>query len=132
MLRVMPLRRPGRWFVLLQLSRIGLLVLLWIEPSWWVVVATVVGWGLNMGVTSTLARAIVQESATPRFLGRILSVFALARLGSPPIGAMILGWMIEAFGTLNALIPGMIVSLLIFGSALLFTGLWSYGSPQRS
>lgn len=130
MLRLMPFVHPGRWFVVMQLSRIAILFLLWIQPSWWLLAGAIVLWGLNMGVVTTLARAIVQESAAAEYRGRILSVFSLGILGSPLLGASILGWMIETFGTLNALIPGMLTSLLIFLYSLRFTTLWSYRSPE--
>ena len=129
MYRLMPFVQPGRLFLLMQLSRIVILFLLWIEPGWWLLVVATVAWGVNMGFTTTLARSIVQESAEPAFRGRILSVFAIGMMGSGPIGAIVLGWMIEAFGTLNALLPAMIVSLLLFLAGSLFTGVWRYRSP---
>lgn len=129
MLRFMPFVQPGRLFLWLQLSRIIIVFLLWIEPGWWLLVLTIIAWGINMGVTSTIARTIVQESAEAAFRGRILSVFNLGLLGSAPIGALLLGWIIESFGTLNALIPSMIVSLVLFIYGVYFTGVWDYRSP---
>lgn len=129
MLRFMPFVQPGRLFLWLQLSRIIIVFLLWIEPGWWLLVVTIIAWGINMGVTSTIARTIVQESAEAAFRGRILSVFNLGLLGSAPIGALLLGWIIESFGTLNALIPSMIVSLVLFIYGVYFTGVWDYRSP---
>ena len=129
MLRWMPFAHPGRLFLVMQLSRIAILLLLWIEPSWWLLVVATVSWGLNMGVTSTLARSIVQESAAPGFRGRVLSVFSVGQIGSAPIGALVLGWIIEAFGTLNALLPAMLTSLVLFLFGTLATGVWSYRSP---
>ena len=130
LMRFMPLVHPGRWFLIMQLSRIFILLLLWIEPSWWLLVIAIVSWGLNMGVTSTLARTIVQESAEPEFRGRILSVYTLGLLGSPPLGAVVLGWIIESFGTLNALIPAMATSVVLFTYGAVLTQLWSYQSPE--
>ena len=47
-----------------------------------------------------------------------------------PVGALIIGFIIEAFGTMNAMIPAMFVSavLCIYGFA--FTDLWKYTSPS--
>jgi predicted MFS family arabinose efflux permease len=129
MVRFMPFAHPGRWFLLLQLSRIIIVYLLWIEPDWWLLALTIIAWGLNMGISSTVARTIVQESAQADFRGRILSVFNLGLLGSVPIGALVLGWIIESFGTLNALIPSMVVSLVLFVYGVYFTGVWDYRSP---
>ena len=105
MLRFMPFQKPGRWFILFQLSRVVVLFLIWIEPSWWLVVTGVVVWGLNMGVTTTLARAIVQEAAEPLSRGRVMAVFGIGLLGAPLIGAVILGWIVEEYGALAGLRP---------------------------
>ena len=128
MLRFMPFQQPGRWFVVLQLSRILVLFLIWIEPAWWLVVTASVAWGLNMGVTTTLARAIVQEAAEPQTRGRVLSVFGLGLLGAPLIGAIILGWIVEEYGALAGLVPGMAASVLLFTYSMAATGLWRYRS----
>lgn len=132
MYKLMPFAQPGRLFLLMQLSRIVILFLLWIEPSWWLLVVATVAWGVNMGFTTTLARTIVQESAEPAFRGRILSVFTLGMMGSAPIGAIVLGFVIEAFGTLNALVPAMGISLALFVYGGLGTSVWSYRSPGAS
>jgi predicted MFS family arabinose efflux permease len=128
LLRYMPLKAPGRLFLLMQLSRILVIYLMWIEPAFWVMVVATIGWGLNMGVTTNLARAIVQESAPNEYLGRIMSVFSVGMVGSAPIGAIILGWMIERFGTLNALIPAMALSLILFLYGAFMSPVWGYRS----
>ncbi len=127
-LRYMPFARPGRLFLAMQLTRIIVLFLIYVRGDWWLLVLATFGWGLNMGVTTNLARTIVQESAEPAFRGRILSVFSIGMVGSAPIGAIVLGWMIESFGTLNALWPAMILSVLLFIYGVLFTGVWRYQS----
>ena len=128
MFRFMPFQRPGRWFVGLQLSRIVVLFLIWIQPAWWLVVTALIAWGLNMGVTTTLARAIVQEAAEPQTRGRVMSVFGLGLLGSPLIGAVILGAIVERDGALAGLVPGMVASVLLFVYSMAATGLWRYRS----
>ena len=130
LLRYMPLRAPGRLFLIMQLSRILVIYLMWIEPAFWVMVVATIGWGLNMGVTTNLARAIVQESAPNEYLGRIMSVFSIGMVGSAPIGAIVLGWMIERFGTLNALIPAMALSLILFLYGAFMSPVWGYRSAQ--
>jgi hypothetical protein len=130
MIRVMPIRRPGKIFLLMQLSRMLVLGVMWIQPSFWLMALATIAWGLNMGVTMTLARTIVQESASAEFRARILSVYSLGALGSAPIGALVLGWIIESFGTLNALLPAMALSLILFLYGVLFTGVYNYRSPR--
>ncbi len=130
MLKLMPFKQPGRLFLLMQLSRIIVLWLMWIKPSWWLLVVATIGWGINMGFTSTLSRTIIQESAPPEFRGRIMSVLTLGMMGSAPIGAIILGIIIESVGTLDALVPAMFVSLALFLYGVARTGVWSYRSPS--
>ena len=132
MLRFMPFQQPGRWFILFQLSRVLVLFLIWIEPSWWLVITGVIAWGLNMGVTTTLARAIVQEAADPLSRGRVMAVFGIGLLGAPLIGAVILGWIVEQYGPLAGLVPGMAASVLLFVYSMLATGLWRYRSAPAA
>ena len=132
MMRLMPLERPGRIFLLMQLSRMFILGIMWMQPALWAFAIAAILWGINMGVTLTLARTIVQESATEEFRGRIMSVFTLGLLGSAPIGAIVLGFIIEAFGTLNALLPAMMLSLGLFLYGVFFSHVYHYKSPARS
>ena len=128
--KIMPLIRPGRLFLLMQLTRMVILYLLWIEPQWWLFIVATIAWGVNMGFTTTLARTIVQESADKAYLGRIMSVFTLGMMGSAPIGAIVLGNIIEIFGTLNALLPAIGVSLVLCVGGIVFTSVWQYVSPM--
>ena len=127
--KIMPIVRPGLWFLVMQFTRMVILGFLWLKPDWILLMLVLFLWGLNMGVTTTLSRSIVQESAEPEFLARILSVYSLGLLGSMPIGALILGFVIDAFGTMNALIPAMITSGLLCAYGFAFTGVWKYRSP---
>ena len=129
MIRVMPLVRPGRIFLTMQLSRMVILGLIWFEPVFWVFALACVGWGLNMGVTMTLARTIVQESATVEYRARIMSVYSLGLLGSAPIGALVLGSLIDSLGILNALIPAISISIGLFAYGIIFTNVYNYRSP---
>jgi MFS family permease len=127
--RLMPFTHPGRLFLLMQLSRVGVIFLLWINPPTWLMTIAVIGWGLNMGCTTTLARTIVQESSEAATRGRVMSVFTLGMVGSAPIGAVILGFLISTTGTLNALVPSMVLSLVLCAYGLIQTRLWDYQSP---
>ena len=117
--KLMPLKKPGFWFLILQLSRILVLFLVWMQPSWTFLLAVLFAWGLNMGVTTNLSRTIVQEASESRFLARILSVYNIGLMGSIPIGAVIIGHVIEQYGTMSAMIPGMFLSALVFLWSLL-------------
>ncbi len=129
LLRFMPLARPGRVYLVAQLSRILVLLLMFFAPSFSVMVLATFLWGLNMGMTTNLSRTIVQESSEATYRGRILSVFTVSMIGSAPIGAIVLGFLIEAIGTLNALLPAVGVSLVLGLYGIFFSPIWSYRSP---
>ncbi len=130
MIRVMPLLRPGRIFLIMQLSRMFILGIIWLQPAFWIFALACVGWGLNMGVTMTLARTIVQESAAEEYRARIMSVYSLGLLGSAPIGALMLGRIVESFGILNGLVPAIFISVILFVYGILFTRVSQYRSPH--
>ncbi len=126
---IMPLARPGLWFLVMQFTRIFILILVWIQPGWWILMAVLFVWGLNMGVTTNLSRAIIQEASQKTYLARILSVYSICMMGSMPIGALIVGFIIEAFGTMNAVVPAIFVSAVLCVYGFAFTDVWRYRSP---
>lgn len=132
LLKFQPLLRPGRLYLVLQLSRVIVLVMLFVKGDLWLLVTGTFLWGMNMGVTSNLARMIVQESAEAEYRGRILAVFSVSMVGSAPIGAIVLGVIIETVGTLEALLPAMLVSVLLAAYGAFMTPIWKYTSePTR-
>ena len=126
LLYFMPLKRPGRVFVLLQLTRMLILMLIWMEPPFWLFLAALAAWGVNMGITSTLSRTTVQELAPAAERAQVLSVFLLSFMVAAPVSAILLGQVIELFDPLAALIPGMAISLLIFVLGAANRGIWNY------
>ena len=127
---VMPLARPGFWFLAMQPTRAVLLYLIWLQPEWWILLIVMFCWGLNMGVTTNLGRAIVQEASEPRFLARLLSVFSLGMMGAIPIGAMTIGLLVGWFGEYNALIPAMFISVCLCAYGFMLTRIGEYRSPN--
>ena len=129
---VMPLTRPGFWFLAMQLTRALLLYLIWLQPEWWILLLVMFFWGLNMGITTNLSRAIVQETSDPKFLARLLSVFSLGLMGAIPIGAIAIGLLVGWFGEVDALIPSMFISIGLFAYGFIFTKVGDYRSPATT
>ncbi len=129
LLRFMPLQHPGRLYLLMQLTRILALVLIWFEPPVWGLAIAAAYWGFNMGVTSTMSRLMVQEIAEPAFRTRLVSIYTLGQLSAMPIGALVLGHVIGWFGPLDALLPGIVASIVIFLIGVKGTKIWRYRSP---
>jgi predicted MFS family arabinose efflux permease len=126
LLLFMPLRHPGRLFLIMQLTRAVILLLLWSQPSLWLFYAGIFAWGLNMGVTTTMVRTTVQELAPAAVRAQILSVLLFSFLVSSPISSVLLGFLIAETTPLAALLPGVVMSLVIFAVGLAWSGLWRY------
>ena len=58
-----------------------------------------------------------------------ISHYSFGMMGSMPLGALIIGFIIEAFGTMNAMVPAMVVSLVLCVYGFMFTGVGRYESP---
>ena len=124
----MPLLRPGRLFLLMQLSRVLILFLLWIRPEQWLFFLLILAWGINMGVTTTMVRAIVQEEAIAEQRARVLSILLLSFLVSSAVTAPIFGYLVGRYDPLTALLPGIAVSLCIFAWGINSGHIWQHES----
>jgi len=131
LLRYMPLVRPGRLYLIMQLSRIFVLLLIWVQPHISVFWLAAAYWGFNMGVTNTTSRLMVQEISQPEYRARLMSVYTLGLMSAIPVGSLVLGFVIGQFGALNALIPGMVSSVIIFWLGYRYTSIWHYKSPTE-
>ena len=86
--------------------------------------ALVFVWGLGAGVTISMSRTIVQEHAPPAHRARVLSVYQLGFTGGMSIGALFIGFVVEAVGARHAtLVPAGLMALVLAG-LLLGTKLW--------
>ncbi len=117
------LARPGRALLATGLVSCVILSVLHFELSEWLFYVVVYGWGLCGGVSMTMSRAIVQESAPETHRARLMSVYSLGMMGGMPLGSLLLGWCVGQFGVRDAvLVPvvGMagVVLLLLTTSRL--------------
>ena len=129
LLYFMPLRYPGRIYLAMQLTRMLILVLIWQQPAAWLFHLALFGWGLHMGIGTTLVRTTVQELAPVQERAQILSLLLLSFMVSAPVSAVLLGQVIERWDPLSALVPGMAISILLFVLGTWRTGLWHYRAP---
>jgi predicted MFS family arabinose efflux permease len=132
MLKFMPLPHPGRLFLAMQLTRAVLLIGLLFAPPLPILAPLLVLWGVNMGITTTTSRAMIQERATEAFRGRVLSLYNLGIVGAQPLGAMLLGWTIASFGILESLWPGILASAVIFAWGVAATPIWGFRSGTEA
>lgn len=125
LLRFVPMARPGRLFLIMQITRVLLFAILWAEPPLWLMIVATIGWGMNMGITSTTARMMVQNNAPEAHRSRVLSVFILGTLSAAPLGAILLGTLVDLAGVRAGFVPGLVASLIIFTVGTTATHLWT-------
>ena len=128
LLFIMPVLKPGRWFLMLQLTRAAILAGVFLQPGEELFLSLIGLWGLNMGCTSTFARSMVQELAPQRTRAQVLSFFLLSFMLASPVSAFVLGWIIEWTSPMTPMLTGMVISGGIFVVGVSATGLWSYRS----
>ena len=122
--------RPGR-AVIIGLASGSLLFL---PIVWGVSIAAfyflILLWGAGGGITMSMTRSIVQESAPPSHRARIMAVYSLGMMGGMPIGSATMGYVISAFGPLNAAWVPVIGMAIVVVCVAATTNLWSL-VPQR-
>ena len=126
LLRFVPLARPGRLFLSMQLTRAVLFGILLLEPPIWVLALVSVGWGMNMGITTSTTRMMVQAGAPEAQRARVLSVFILSTMSAAPLGAVLLGTVVDFAGVVAGFVPGVVASFAIFLIGTTATGLWGH------
>lgn len=128
LLKFMPILRPGKIYLIMQLTRIIILLAIWVQPDTWIFYTAALFWGANMGITTVTSRTIIQEFPSAQYRSRVMSVFTLGMMSAAPVGSLILGQVIGFWGPLNALIPGVIASVLIFTWGYYSREIWNYES----
>jgi len=131
LLKFMPLRHPGKLFLSMQVTRALIFAVYLFEPGMALLVLVTFLWGMNMGITTTTSRGMIQECAEEAYRGRILAVYNVGALGAQPIGALVLGLVVAQAGILNALIPGLIASIALCIYGIWGTPIWRYESAQH-
>jgi MFS family permease len=94
--------RQGRAMMCALLSGCVVLSLLALGLPYWAFIGVIFVWGLGAGITMSMGRAVVQESAPPTHQARVLSVYSLGMLGGMPIGSLAMGFAIELLGARGA------------------------------
>lgn len=88
-----------------------------VAPTLGLEMAALVLIGATSMIFLAMATAICNERTAPEMRGRIMALFAVAFLGSTPIGGPIMGWVVEAFGPRAGLGAGAFAALAASGTA---------------
>jgi MFS family permease len=82
-------------------------------------------WGAGGGITMSMSRSIVQESAPPSHRARVMSVYSLGMMGGMPMGSLAMGYVIGVFGPLHAAWVPVIGMAAVVAWVAWKTNLWS-------
>jgi MFS family permease len=118
------IRRPGRLLLLAQLlGSLSILPMVNQIPHWGFLMI-VFGWGLSAGVSIAMSRSIVQDAAPKDQIARVLSIYQLGFMAGAPLGAAMMGGLVDAFGPYRiALVPAIgMVSLIAW--VMIRTPIW--------
>ena len=88
-------------------------------PSLWLAILFGLPTGFAYLGIAVSSNTQVQTLAEDAMLGRVLAFYAMGALGSPPIGALLLGYVAEQVGVPNAFMLGGAVCLIAAGISLL-------------
>lgn len=127
---LMPFKHPGKIFISLQLFRVLVISGILLKPSPWLFLMFVTMWGINMGVNSTLVRSTLQEMAPPSHRSKVLAFYLFTFTLSSILAALILGYIVEWLGALNALLPGIVISIGLYLYGRYWSGYWEFTSPS--
>ena len=108
------IQRPGRLLLSAQLiGSLGILPMLNLIPHWGFLMI-LFGWGLSAGVSIAMSRVIVQDVAPKNQLARVLSIYQLGFMAGAPLGAAIMGPLVDSLGPhWIALVPATGMTVLI-------------------
>lgn len=124
-------RRQGRALVIAQVTGSCLLASLSLAPPEFALYALILAFGAGGGVAMPAGRTLVQEAASDEQRARVLSVYSLGFMGAAPLGALGMGFLVEAFGARLAMLFPAGMMLLTIAATCALTDIWSFtGAPK--
>ncbi len=100
------IKRQGRLLLIAQfLASVSILAMMWHVPHWLFLLIVFV-WGLAGGISIAMSRSIVQDAAPKDKLARVLSIYQLGFMAGAPLGAAMMGALVDLFGPYKiAIVP---------------------------
>lgn len=115
---------PGRR-VIFCLLYAGLILLgLSAGPTYYGLLFLIYLWGVVVGISATLGRAILQSQVSAEHRGRAISIYQLALFGFAPLGSLFAGFTIDSWDVQYALKIAAIASFVVFAGLFFTRALW--------
>jgi MFS family permease len=124
--RMRPVDRQGRVMMLLSLNNVLVFAFAYVFPYFPFFIVLMFLWGLSAGASMAVNRGMVQAAAPNAYRARVLSVLQFSQVAGGPLGALLYGFMAQAFGIQNTLLMVPIASALLWVGFRLFTRLWEF------
>ena len=99
-------RPSGRRLAVATLSFGGLVLLTALAPTFWIALLLLAATGGASIFFAAMANTSIQLAASPEMRGRVMALYAVAFMGSTPIGGPLVGWIGQAFDPRAALAVG--------------------------
>jgi MFS family permease len=128
--RFRKLKRPGRLLLIAQFIGSAAILILVNGAPYWMFLMLVFGWGLAAGISIMMSRGIVQEAAPPALLARVLSIYQLGFMGGAPVGAALLGVIVDHAGPNLVILVPSIGMLSLIAYMFFFTPIWKMDAHQ--
>lgn len=124
-------RRPGRALIISQYGGALILLPIVFAPPLWLFFVLMFIWGMGGGLAMTMSRTIIQEHTPASHQSRAMAVLSLATAGGGPIGSMLLGFAVSAWGVQIAALVPVVGVTLITTAVLSGKVIWSITSSSR-
>lgn len=124
--RMKPVEHQGRLMMLLSLNNIFVFAIAHFAPPFPLFMALIFVWGLSAGANMAVNRGMIQAAAPHAYRARVLSVLQFSQIAGGPPGALLYGFVSQAFGILNTLLIVPAVVALLWITFRVFTNLWNF------
>ena len=118
-------KRPGRLMIISFLGRGGLVAMVALMPSFWILFPVIFAWGAFSGMSMTLGRTILHNQVPLSHRSRAASVYQLCLFGGAPLGAWACGFAIEQVGLAQTFVVIAGLTLLVSVLAATLSPLWA-------
>ena len=118
-------KRPGRLMIISFLGRGGLVAVVALMPSFWILFPVIFAWGAFSGMSMTLGRTILHNQVPLSHRSRAASVYQLCLFGGAPLGAWACGFAIEQVGLAQTFVVIAGLTLLVSVLAATLSPLWA-------
>ncbi|HJQ60952.1 MAG TPA: MFS transporter [Vineibacter sp.] len=124
------LRRRGRSMVVALACGAAILFGISLLPPFPMLLLLVFAWGLGAGVTMTQGRVIVQVATPASHRSRLLALYQLGFMGGTPIGAPVIGAIVQGWSLSGAMWLACGAILAVLAAIVATSGIWRQELPR--